>query len=94
MYNIKEKWAANYIPWTFIVGIRTSSRAESVNSVIKRYVNSKCEISNFIKFLIEFEKKKKLLKRKKFIENNTISILLLLNLKQFIFGVIFDKHFE
>jgi len=57
MFQCKEKWAKAYFKGDFSAGIYTTSRAESINSLIKKYVNSNCEISDFIKFLQDFEKK-------------------------------------
>ena len=38
---------ASYIPWTFTVDIHRTSRAESLNSVIKRYVNLNWNLKMF-----------------------------------------------
>lgn len=57
MHTIKHKWAQSYLPWRFTGGIHTTSRAESINSLIKKFVNSNCEVSDLIRFLISFEKK-------------------------------------
>jgi len=55
--KIKHKWAASQLPWMFTGSVHTTSRIESINSLIKKFVNSSCEISDFIAFLIDFEKK-------------------------------------
>ena len=49
--------ARSFLPWTFTGGVRTTSRVESVNNLIKRYVNSGSEVVDFIQFIIAFEKK-------------------------------------
>ena len=58
--SIKEKWASCLVPKMFTVGIHTTSRIESVNAVIKKYVNSTSEISDILDFIIAFENKQKL----------------------------------
>ena len=46
MYHIKEKWSRAYLPNIFTGGTRTTSRAESINALIKRYVPTKNDISD------------------------------------------------
>ena len=57
MHSIRNKWARSFLPWTFTGGVHTTSRVESVNSLIKRYVNSGSEVVDFIQFIVAFEKK-------------------------------------
>jgi hypothetical protein len=52
----KKEWVGCLLPPAFDVGIRTTSRAESNNNVIKKYVNSKSELSDLITLIIHFEK--------------------------------------
>ena len=96
MHEIKEKWAVSYIPWKFTAGIYTTSRAESINALIKRYVNSKCEITDMIKFLIDFEKKCAFqeFKSEKMIEEQYNQHPIVTELRNNIFGVVFEKYFE
>jgi len=56
-YEIKHKWARRFLPWIFTGGVDTTSRAESINSLSKRFVDSTCELSDLIKFLVNFERK-------------------------------------
>ena len=93
--NLKYKWAAAYHPMEFTGGTHTTSRGESMNSLIKKYIDSTCEMTDFINFLIDFEKK--YINETK-IEPNVIHQYekhpLLLSLKQVIYGLIYQKHFE
>ena len=57
MYKIKEKWAEAFLPHYFTGGVHTTSRAESLNALIKKYLSSKNEISDMIRFLRDFENK-------------------------------------
>jgi len=41
----------------FTGGINTTSRAESVNSLVKRYVDSNSEVNDILRFLIDYERK-------------------------------------
>jgi len=40
-YETKHKWSISYSKPTFTAGVFTTSRAESMNAAIRRYVNSK-----------------------------------------------------
>ncbi len=51
----KEKWADCYKPQVFTAGSNTTSRAESMNRVIKRYVNDKGEISAILEVIKELD---------------------------------------
>ena len=51
-YAKKEK-----APPIFTAGIYTTSRAESKNTVIKKYVNSMSELCDFISFITDYDKK-------------------------------------
>jgi len=52
----KEKWADAYRPIMFTAGTHTTSRAESVNSSIKRYVNSRSELCALLVLIEDMEK--------------------------------------
>lgn len=54
--SYKEKWARSYHPLLFDGGITTTSRVESLNAAIKRYLDSRSEISDIIKFIEDSEK--------------------------------------
>ena len=56
-YAKKERAQLIYTPPIFTAGIHINSRAESTNSVISKYVNSRSEPCNFISFIIDYEKK-------------------------------------
>ena len=94
MYQCKEKWSRANFKGDFSGGIHTTSRAESINSLIKKYVNSNCEISDFIKFLQDFEKKSIVEQYKEEAAQNYITHPLIIELQKKIFGNIFDKHLE
>ena len=95
MYKIKSKWAESYLPWKFTGGSYTTSRSESMNSLLKRYVSSKSEISELTVFLNDFE-------RLSIYENfKVLPIIdtqygnpLVLELKDILFGLVFAKHLE
>ena len=55
-YSFKEKWADAFRPKIFSAGTHTTSRAESVNSAIKKYLNSRSEISTMITLIDDLEK--------------------------------------
>ena len=56
VYGLKLKWSTCYSPSKFPAGIHTTSRIESINSIIKHYVNSNSEISDLFDFILNFEK--------------------------------------
>ena len=56
-YAKKERAQLIYAPVIFTAGIHTTSRAESTNSVVKKYVNSRSELCDFISFIVDYEKK-------------------------------------
>jgi len=56
LLNCKGKWAKPYYPLIFDGGITTTSRVEGLNSAIKKYLNSKSEISDIITFISDSEK--------------------------------------
>jgi len=96
MYNIKQKWAEAFLIQDFTGGTHTTSRAESMNALLKKYCSSKSEMSDFIEFLEGFEKK--------FISeeiNNPKETLdqygshpIILELKKSLSSLIFSKHFD
>jgi len=95
MWKIKDKWARAYIPLIFSGGTRTTSRAESINSLIKKYVSSKNEICDFLVFVSRFEKKSiydNLKKEKEFIEQYETHSLIK-EFKTKIYNHIYDNHF-
>jgi len=53
----KHKWANAYLPIEFTGGVHTTNRGESMNSLMKRYIDSTSEMSDMIKFLEDYEKK-------------------------------------
>jgi len=53
----KTKWASAYLPMEFTGGVHTTSRGESMNSLIKRYIDSSSEMVDLIKFLNDYEHK-------------------------------------
>ena len=53
----KHKWAVSQHVIAFDAGIITTSRAESTNSVVKKYLNSRSELDDLRKFILDFETK-------------------------------------
>ncbi|KAJ1388811.1 protein FAR1-RELATED SEQUENCE 5-like [Sesbania bispinosa] len=53
MYELKWMWATAYLRDNFFAGIRTTSICEGINSFIKRYVQSK---NSLVDFLHNFDK--------------------------------------
>ena len=51
----KEKWCDAFRPLLFHAGVTTTSRAELMNSLVKRYVDRRSEVSSVIEFLEELE---------------------------------------
>ena len=51
----KEKCSIAFQPIIFTAGIHTTSRAESTNSAIKKYLRSKSELSDIIDFITNYE---------------------------------------
>ncbi|XP_057806580.1 protein FAR1-RELATED SEQUENCE 1-like [Salvia miltiorrhiza] len=49
LFNLKEKWALVYGRQMFCADMTTTQRSESVNSVVKRYVNYKHKFLEFFK---------------------------------------------
>jgi len=56
MHIIRKKLGEAFLPVKFTGGMHNTSHAESMNSLIKKYVNSKSEIYDLIVFLKDFEK--------------------------------------
>ena len=57
MLEIKHQWSQAFYPSKCTGEVQTTSRAESMNPLLKHYVNSNTEISDVIMFLKNFEKK-------------------------------------
>jgi len=51
----KTQWARAYYECAFDGGVSTTSRVESWNSLLKKYLNSRSEISDIIKFITQIE---------------------------------------
>ena len=96
MFEIKAKWAQAFVPPKFTGGVHSTSRAESMNALLKKYVNSKNEISDVIIFLKNFEKKlidnesKPLKVASDQYENHPLAN----DLKKKVHGVVYEKHFS
>jgi len=73
MYKIKNKWAEAFLPQSFTGGVHSTSRVESMNALVKRYVNSKNEISDFIRFLASFEQDSRFEEEKLFNEASNLA---------------------
>jgi hypothetical protein len=54
--EIREKWAVAYQPLIFNAGVLTTSQSESINSFIKKHLNSISEFSAIFEFLNEWER--------------------------------------
>lgn len=91
--EIKEKWARSKYPICFEADMSTTSRAESLNASIKKYLNSKSEISDLIDFISESEKDKSLqstIELSKFVDMDP----LLFKLQEILPPKVFTKQFE
>ena len=55
LHDHKEKWADCYKPDMFTAGTNTTSRAESMNSAIKKFVNSKSELYALVILIEDME---------------------------------------
>jgi len=103
----KESWAESYFPCVFDGGVATTSRVESWNAFIKRYLNSKSEIFDFVnliqkidnmEFHIENEKNSGLLKALEFdplVSNlkNFLAFRLYCNqIKQYLMAKVYDSE--
>jgi len=53
--NLKEKWANAYKPLIFSGGAHTTSRAESTNALVKRYINKRSELSSMIELIADLD---------------------------------------
>ena len=51
LLEYKEKWAICYHPSIFDAGVTTTSKAESNNAAVKRYLSSRSEISDLRVFI-------------------------------------------
>jgi len=96
MHIIRKKWGEAFLPAKFTGGVHSTSRAESMNSLIKRYVNSKSEIYDLIVFLKDFEKTSIYndFKLSKEIVPQYENHPIINELKKCVFETIFSKHFE
>lgn len=56
LYKNKEKWADSCKPTIFTAGTNTTSRAESMNKHIKRYMDSSKELSEAINLIMDLDK--------------------------------------
>ena len=94
VYSFKQKWVTYYVPAIFTAGIHTTSRIESVNAVIKNYVNSNSETCDLFDFVIVFEKriafKMSTDERKKGTEIHPVMI----ELRSLVSKYIFDMYYE
>ena len=86
----------SFPPFKIYWRTRTKSLAEAINSFIKQYVNSKNEISDFINFISNFEKKSIYdnFKVQKEILKQYESHSIINELKSQISETIFDRHFN
>lgn len=79
----------------FIAESITTQRVESINAKIKRYLNSKSEISGLIDLLEDLEKEDDILvDEKKSRKNKIIKDNLLLSISEFLGALIYSKHAE
>ena len=53
--NIKEKWAKCYKPIIFNVGANTTSRSESMNALVKKYIGKQSELSAMIELIADLD---------------------------------------
>ena len=96
LYEIKEKWSNSYAKMYFTAGVFTTSRAESMNASIKRYVNAKSEISALIRFIEDLEKEyyfeDPLGSQSETVQDKYSNEPLCLDLKQTLSPILYKKH--
>jgi len=94
VYESKLKWAKCYSPDIFTAGIHTTSRIESINAAIKKFVNSNSEISDIFDFLISFENKQISNPLANEDEKNIMIHPILEKMKLALSNYIFSLHYE
>ena len=50
----KEKWALAYRKDDYIIGVQTTSRIESLHALMKKFIRSKCGLTELFYRLVEF----------------------------------------
>ena len=90
--SLKKKWATCYLPDIFTAGIHTTSRVESINAVIKKYVNSGSEVIDILDSLAPFEKKNAPIKKGSKAEKKAHPLLEAI--RKDISEYIFNLHYE
>ena len=94
VYKKKLKWASCYTPQIFTAGIHTTSRIESVNALIKSYVNSNSEVSDLFDFIIAFEEREFLKIQNEELKKNEETHPLMKELRSKLSQQIFNLHLE
>jgi len=90
IWEIKHKWANLYKPRIFSAGAHTTSRAESTNALIKRYLGKQSELSAMIELIKDLDNSPAFQIKK--VHSSNTKEPLLENLKDKIGEVIFAKH--
>ena len=73
--SFKEKWALAFRKEQFILGIQTTSRMESLHSMIKMLIRSKCSLPELFHRLVEFANGKNYQKQEEKLDNDLIDLL-------------------
>lgn len=90
VWEYKEKWANAYKPIIFSAGAHTTSRAESMNSLVKKYVNRQSELSAMIELLVDLDEGSAFKVKKTSIKDQKEPILN--SIKDKISEIIYQKH--
>ena len=96
-YEIKNKWTRSYLPRVFTGGVHSISKVEAMNSLIKRYLNSKCEISDITNFLTQYKRlhyNMNLRPMQKISTNTRETHPILKQLRNNFFDHVYDKHLQ
>lgn len=88
--EFKTKWATSYCPVVFTAGVHTTSRAESVNRMVKRYVNQRSEVSAMIDLILDLEKTPVFESNNRIMASESDSILQ--SIKENVGEIIYKRH--
>ena len=73
--GFKERWASAYRKEDFIIGVQTTSRIESLHAIIKKFIRSKCSLTEFCFRLVEFANGKNEQVKKEAINDPILNLL-------------------
>ena len=98
IHSFRVKWADCYKPTLFTVGITTTSRAESMNHVIKTYMNQSRELSAMIELEIQLDNSHAFQDPLEKIPRATKSMYqmdpVMINIKEELGEILYKRHFR